>query len=288
MRWLNTFKTAMLLAALTALCMAVGWFVGGTNGIVIGFLFGAFGNVIAYFFSDKIALLTMGAREVSREELPWLHEIVERLAARAGLPKPRVCVSPQTAPNAFATGRNPSNAVVCVTAGMLNFPHPELEGVLAHELGHVKHRDILISTIAAVMASAISMLGYMLMWGGGSNRDRDNPLGAVGAILMIILAPLAAAVLQAAISRQREYAADAYGGELAGDPNKLASALSRLEAINQQVPTEAANPALHSLFIVEPLSGGDLLSLFSTHPPTEKRIAALREEAAQMRVEGRL
>ncbi|MEW6252141.1 MAG: zinc metalloprotease HtpX [Planctomycetota bacterium] len=282
MRWVNNFKTAMLLAALTALCMAVGYFAGGTNGVLMGFFFGGFMNVIAYFFSDKIALASMRAQEVPREELPWLHDMVERLAARAGIPKPRVYVSPQSAPNAFATGRNPQNAVVAVTAGMLRFPQHELEGVLAHEIGHVKHRDILIATIAAVMASAISMLGWMLMW-GGHGRDRENPLGAIGALAMVILAPLAAGLLQAAISRQREFAADSYGGELAGDPNRLASALERLAAVNERVPMEAGNPALHSLFIVQPLSGGGMLSLFSTHPPIEQRVAALREQAARLR-----
>ncbi len=282
MRFLNNFKTAVLLGLLMALCMAVGFFVGGgrPEGLIIGFLFGAVGNLIAFFFSDKIALAAMGAQEVTRDQAPQLYDIVEHLAGRAGLPMPRVYVCPQPAPNAFATGRGPHHAAVAVTQGMLRFPPHEIEGVLAHELSHVKHRDVLISTIAAVMAGMISMLGYLLMWGGG--RDRNNPLGAIGTIAMIVLAPLAAALLQAAISRQREFAADSYGGELCGDPLKLAGALARLENANQQIRTDT-NPAFHTLYIVEPLSGGGIVSLFSTHPPIEARIAALRQQAETMR-----
>ena len=249
MRWLNNTKTAFLLGSLMALCIVIGYYVcgGSAQGLVIGFLFGGLGNVIAYFYSDKIALAAMGAREIPRDELPWLHEIVERLAQRAGLPTPRVYVCPQPAPNAFATGRNPQHAAVAVTEGMLRgFPQQEIEGVLAHELSHVKHRDVLISTVAAVLAGMISMLGWMLMLGGGGGRNRDNPLGAIGAIAMMILAPLAAAVIQAAISRQREFAADSSGGELCGDPNKLASALMRLHTGNERIPTNT-HPAFHSL-----------------------------------------
>jgi heat shock protein HtpX len=283
MRWLNNFKTAVLLGLLMGLCIAVGYFVGGgrPEGLIIGFLFGVLGNGIAFFYSDKIALAAMGAQEVTRDHVPQLYDIVEHLASRAGLPMPRLYVSPQPAPNAFATGRNPQHAAVCVTQGLLrNFPAHEIEGVLAHELSHVKHRDVLISTIAAVMAGMISILGYMLMWVGG--RDRENPLGAIGTIAMIILAPLAAALIQAAISRQREFAADSYGGELCGDPLKLASALARLSHANEHIPTNT-NPAFHNLYIIEPLSGGGIVSLFSTHPPIEDRIAALRQQAATMR-----
>ena len=285
MRWLNNTKTAFLLGSLMALCIAIGYYVGGgsTQGLVIGFLFGGLGNVIAYFFSDKIALAAMGGREITRDELPWLHEIVERLAQCAGLPMPRVYVCPQPAPNAFATGRNPQHAAVALTEGMLRFPHQEIEGVLAHELSHVKHRDVLISTVAAVLAGMISMIGWMLMLGGGAGRNRDNPLGAIGAIAMMILAPIAAALIQAAISRQREFAADSYGGELCGDPNKLASALARLQTSNERIPTNT-HPAFHNLYIIEPFSGGGVLSLFSTHPPTEERIAALRDQALRLRM----
>lgn len=281
MRLINHAKTAMLLAFLMGLCMAVGYFVAGPQGVVFGFLFGGLGNIVAFFFSDKLALVAMRAREVSPHEVPWLHDIVERLACQAGLPKPRVYVCPQPAPNAFATGRSPRHAAVAVTEGMLrHFPAHEIEGVLAHELAHVRHRDVLISTIAAVMAGIISYAGYMLLFFGGGGRSRDNPLGAIGALAMIILAPLAAMLIQAAISRQREYAADSYGGELCGDPNKLAAALARLGAANERIPTDT-NPAFHNMYIVEPLAanGGGMRSLFATHPPIEKRIAALRQQA---------
>jgi heat shock protein HtpX len=289
MRWLNNFKTVLLLGSLMGLCMAVGYFVGGQQGVVLGFLFGGLGNVISFFFSDKIALAAMGGQEVSREQIPWLFDMVEGLAARAGLPMPRIYICPQPAPNAFATGRSPQHAVVAVTEGMLHgFPPQEIEGVLAHELSHVKHRDMLVTTIAAVLAGIISYAGYMLMFFGGGRRNSENqsPLGAIGAIAMIILAPLAALLIQMAISRQREFAADSAGGELCGDPLKLASALARLEAGNQRIPTNT-NPAFHSLYIMEPLAAHGMASLFGTHPPTEERIAALREQAARMRAEGR-
>lgn len=277
MQFMNNFKTAVLLSALMGLCLAVGYLVGGAHGLTIGLLLGGLGNIVAYFFSDKIAIAAMGGQELPRDELPWLHDMVARLAERAGLPMPRIYVCPQPAPNAFATGRNPQHAAVAITAGMLRgFPEHEIEGVLAHELGHVKHRDVLISTIAAVMAGIISYAGWMLAWGGG--RDRDNPLGAIGAIAMVVLAPLAAMLIQAAISRQREFAADAYAGDLCGDPNKLAGALARLHAANDRIPTDT-NPAFHGLYIVEPLHGGGLTNLFSTHPPIEQRIAALRAQA---------
>jgi len=283
MRWLNNVKTAILLGALMGLCIAIGYFATGgrPEGVVVGFLIGLFGNGIAFFFSDKIALAAMGAQEVTRDQAPQLYDIVEHLAGRAGLPMPRVYVCPQPAPNAFATGRGPQHAAVAVTQGLLrNFPPHEIEGIIAHELSHVKHRDVLISTIAAVMAGMISIIGWLLMWGGG--RDRDNPLGAIGTIAMIILAPLAAALIQAAISRQREFAADSYGGELCGDPLKLAGALARLGSANEHIPTETS-PAFHNLYIVEPRSGGGVVSLFSTHPPIEDRIAALRQQAMMTR-----
>lgn len=291
MRWLNNVKTALLLGSLMGLCMAVGYFAtgGSMHGVLMGLLFGSASNVISYFFSDKIALAAMGGQEVSREQLPWLFDMVERLAARAGLPMPRVYVCPQPAPNAFATGRSPQHAVVAVTEGLLRgLPPEEIEGVLAHELSHVNHRDMLITTIAAVLAGLISYAGYMLMFFGGGRRDSENqsPLGAIGAIAMVVLAPLAALLIQMAISRQREFAADSAGGELCGDPLKLASALARLEAGNQRIPTDT-NPAFHSLYIMEPLAAHGMASLFGTHPLTGERIAALREQAARMRAEGR-
>ncbi|MBK9119654.1 MAG: zinc metalloprotease HtpX [Phycisphaerales bacterium] len=285
MRWLNNVKTAMLLGGLMGLCIAAGYFLtGGLHGIVLGFIFGGVGNLIAFFFSDRIALAAMHAREVPRAELPWLHDMVERLAARAGIPAPRVYICPQPAPNAFATGRSPAHSAVAVTEGMLRaFPQHEVEGVLAHEIAHIKHRDVLISTLAAVMAGAISMLAYMLMFmGGGRNNANQSPFAIVGAIAMMLLAPLAAGLIQMAISRQREYAADSYGGELCGDPRKLASALARLQVGNERIPMDT-NPAFHNLYIAEPLSSGGIGGLFATHPPIQKRIALLQEQARSAR-----
>jgi heat shock protein HtpX len=280
MRFMNHAKTALLLGAMLALCMLVGHFIGGPRGVLMGLLIGGLGNIIAFYFSDKIAVAAMGGVPVTRAEAPELVDMVERLAQRAGLPMPKVYVCPQEAPNAFATGRNPANAAVAVTHGMLrNFPAREIEGVIAHELAHIRHRDVLVSTIASVMAGMISYAGYMLLWFGGGRNSRDNPLGAIGMIVMIVLAPLAAMLIQAAVSRQREFAADNYGGELCGDPNKLADALGRLQSLNERVPT-TVNPAFNSMFIMEPLSGGGIGSLFATHPPTAKRIAALRNQAS--------
>jgi len=282
MRFVNNFKTAVLLGALIGLCMLVGHYVAGPTGVLYGLLFGGLGNIVAFFFSDKIALASMGAQPVERHELPWLHDLVERLATKAGLPTPRIYVCPQAAPNAFATGRNPRNSAVAITVGMLNgFPRHEIEGVLAHELAHIRNRDVLISTVAAVLAGIISYAGYALYFFGGSRDSRDNPLGALGALLMIVLAPIAAMLIQLAISRAREYAADQYAGELTGNPLQLAAALERLTVANKHVPTDTS-PAFHALYICEPLHGG-VSSLFSTHPPVEKRIQALREQASQMR-----
>lgn len=288
MRFFNNLKTVVLLGFLMGLCMFVGHLISpGPTGIMFGFLFGGLGNLIAYFFSDKIALMSMRAREVGRDDVPWLFDMVQDLSARAGLPMPRVYVCPQPAPNAFATGRNPRHAAVAVTEGMLRaFPRHEIEGVLAHELAHIRHRDVLISTIAATLAGMISQLAYMFMWfgmGGHSHDRRDNGLGAIGAILMLVLAPLAATLIQLAISRQREFAADSFGGELCGDPLKLAAALHRLHSLNQRIPTDT-NPAFHNLYIIEPLSGGGgVLSLFATHPPIEARIARLEAQAGRAR-----
>jgi heat shock protein HtpX len=282
MRFANNLKTTLLLASLMGLCMLIGHLFLGPHGVLIGLLFGGLGNLIAFFYSDKIALMSMGGREVNRSEIPWLFDMIERLSQRAGLPMPRVYVCPQAAPNAFATGRSPNHAAVAVTQGMLqNFPEHEIEGVIAHELGHVKHRDMLISTVASVMAGLITYAFYMLMFFGGGDR-RDNPLGLIGLLVMVILAPFAALLIQAAISRQREYAADSYAGELCGEPMQLASALRRLQAGNERIPTETP-PAFHNLYIVEPLSASRMSSLFGTHPPIEKRIAALRAQAARMR-----
>ena len=266
----NNFKTALLMGSLMGLCLGIGYLIGGQVGVFYAFLFGGLMNFIAYFFSDKIALATMRAQEVSREDDPALWGMVERLSQRAGLPMPRVYLSPAAAPNAFATGRGPRHSAVCVTAGlrqMLN--EHELEGVVAHELSHVKNRDILISTIAAIMAGAISWLGYMALW--GHDDRRSNPLVA---ILLMILAPLAAAIIQAAISRSREFEADRSGAELVGDPRGLARSLQKLEAANRRIPLPIPD-AQSSLFIVQPLTGSDFARLFSTHPPTEERVARL-------------
>ncbi len=294
MRVMNNIKTVLLLSALMGLCMLVGFAAGGPHGLLIGLIFGGIGNFIGYFFSDRIALAAMQAVEVTREnrELAWLVDMVERLATRAGLPAPRVYVCPQEAPNAFATGRNPRNSAVAITIGMLrDFPRPEIEAVMAHELAHIRHRDVLTATIAAVMAGVISYAGYMLMFmGGGGNRDGEHqsPFAAVGAIVAVLLAPIAALLIQSAISRQREFAADHYAGELCGNPLQLASALARLERRNEAIPTET-NPAFNSLYIVNPLSAGAMMaSLFSTHPATEKRIAALEQQANAMGVFARV
>lgn len=285
MRFFNNLKTTFLLGAMMALAMSLGYAFGGSNGLLIGLVFGSVGNLIAYFYSDKIALASMGGQQVSREDIPWLHDMIERLALKAGLPMPRIYVCPQAAPNAFATGRSPRHAAVAITQGMLrNFPPREIEGVMAHELAHIRHRDMLISTIASVMAGMISYAGHMFFYfGGGGRRDEQSPFGAIGALMMMILAPFAAMLIQLAISRSREYAADNYAGELIGDPAQLAAALQRLQRGNEHVPTDT-NPAFHNLYIAQPLSGGGIGTLFSTHPPMEKRIAALRRQAQQMGV----
>ncbi len=277
MRWLNNLKTAALLGGMMGLCLLIGWAVGGATGLLLGLLFGGIGNIVSFYYSDKIAIAAMRGQEVTPEDAPELYRMLERLSDRAGIPTPRLYVCPQEAPNAFATGRSPEHAAVAVSSGMLNsFPLPEVEGVIAHELAHIKHRDVLISTVASVLAGIISYAGYMAFYLGGSRRD--NPLGPIGMLLMVMLAPLAAAVIQMAISRQREYAADSYGGELCGDPRKLAYALRRLDSGNRRVPTDTP-PAFHNLYIAQPLSGQGLASLFSTHPPIEDRIARLEAQA---------
>jgi heat shock protein HtpX len=281
MKTLNQFKTAFLLGSLIGLCMLIGHALGGPQGLLVGLVIGGLGNLVAYWFSDRIALAAMQAQPVSRGQEPWLFDIVERLARRAGIPTPRVYVCPQPAPNAFATGRNPQNSAVAITAGMLrDFPRHEIEAVLAHEIAHIKHRDVLITTVAAVLGGLISYAGYSLMFLGG-DRENQGPLGALGALVAVLLAPIAALLIQLAISRQREYAADALGGDLCGDPRNLAHALQRLSTANDRVPTDV-NPAFNSLFIIQPLSAQGMASLFSTHPAPEKRIAALFRQAEVM------
>ncbi|MDX2197765.1 MAG: zinc metalloprotease HtpX [Phycisphaerae bacterium] len=288
MRFLSNVKTAVLLSMMIGLCMVVGIALGGKTGLVIGFMFGGVSAIISYWFSATIAIKAMGGREMPREENPRFHAMIERLAERANLPMPKVYICPGRAPNAFATGRGPSNSAVAITEGMLRaFPEPEVEGVMAHELAHIKNRDMLTSTIAAVLASVISGAGYMLYFpgglGGGRHSDEEpNPLGGIAALLVIILAPIAATIIQLAISRQREFAADSLGGEICGDPQKLANALRRLGHMNDRIPTET-NPAFHSMYIVQPLSPGGLATLFSTHPDLNQRIARLEAQAASIR-----
>jgi heat shock protein HtpX len=273
---INNFKTLLLLGGLTGLILYIGHLIGGPTGVVIALLFAAVTNFVGYFFSDKIALASMGAHEVGPDHP--LHRMTARLAQRANLPMPRVYVSPQMAPNAFATGRNPKNAAVCATEGLLQMLNErEVAAVMGHELAHVKHRDILIQTVAATIGGAISSAAYMMMWfGGGHHNDEDgesaNPL--VG-LLMMILAPIAAVLIQAAISRSREYNADTVGAEIAGNPADLASALQKIHHAARQIPMDV-NPAFNSLFIAEPLNAiGSIGNLFSTHPPLEKRLANL-------------
>jgi heat shock protein HtpX len=276
----SMLKTLVLMAGLTALFMAAGQALGGSQGMTMALIMALAMNFFAYWFSDKMALAMSGAREVSREEEPELHQLVESLARRAGLPKPRVYVMPQETPNAFATGRNPQHSAVAVTAGLRRILNrDELEGVLAHELAHIKNRDILISSIAAVMAGAISYLATMAQWamlfgGGRSSDDEDSGGGLIGGIVMMIVAPIAAMLIQMAISRSREYLADATGAQICGHPASLASALKRLADSNERLPMEV-NPATAQMYIVNPLSGGAIASLFSTHPPMAERVKRL-------------
>ena len=275
----NQIRTTILLAALTALIVVIGNLLGGQQGMIIAFVIAAGMNFFSYWFSDKIVLKMYRAQEVSDQQAPDVYDMVRELARRAQLPMPKVYIIPQEAPNAFATGRNPRHAVVAVTQGLLELMNrEEVMGVLAHELAHIKNRDILIGSIAATMAGAVMILGSMARWfaffGGGSSDD-DNGGGIVGLIVMAVLAPLAAMIIQMAISRSREYLADATGAGFAGHPEGLASALERLGQYSKRLPMRA-NPSTAHMFIVNPLSGRSLTSLFSTHPPLEERIARLR------------
>ena len=268
----NTIKTALLLGTLSALVLFLGEALGGAQGMVVGFFVAVVMNFASYWFSDKIVLRMYGAQEVGPGHR--LYESVRRLAERAGLPMPRVYVIPEMSPNAFATGRNPRHAAVAATEGILRIlTDDELEGVLAHELAHVKHRDILISSVAATLAAAIMMVSRFAMFFGGSRDDREggNPIALLATI---ILAPIAAMLIQAAISRSREYDADAGGAIIAGGPHGLVSALRKIETASKQVPLDA-NPATAHMFIIKPFSAQGLLGLFSTHPPTDARIHAL-------------
>ena len=271
----NTLKTALLLGAMSALLLYLGEVLGGAQGLVVGFIFAVGTNFVSYWFSDKIVLSMDGAREVGPDSR--LYQMVSRLAGRAQLPMPKVYVIPDQSPNAFATGRNPSHAAVAATEGILRIlDEEELEGVIAHELAHVKHRDILTSSIAATLAAAIMMVARMAMFFGGRGDDREegNPIAGIA---MMILAPVAAMLIQAAISRSREFAADAGGAAIAGRPDGLVRALRKIEGASRAVPMDA-NPATAHMFIIKPFSLGGIGSLFSTHPPTEQRVAALLGE----------
>jgi heat shock protein HtpX len=275
----NVLKTTLLLGALSALFLVLGEALGGAQGLVLGFMFALVTNFVSYWFSDKIVLKMYGAREVGPDHP--LSRIVSRLAARAGLPQPRCYVIPQASPNAFATGRNPTHAAVAATEGILQILNEEeLEGVLAHELTHVKHRDILISSVAATIAAAIMMISRFALFFGGSRDDTRGGSNPIVLLATIILAPIAAMMIQAAISRSREYDADAGGSVIAGSPQGLVSALRKIEAASRAVPLDA-NPATAHLFIVKPFSAAGLMGLFSTHPPTEARIQALLNPARQ-------
>jgi heat shock protein HtpX len=276
----NTLKTTLLLGLLTGLILWFGAFLGGSQGLVIAFVLAAIMNLGSYWFSDKIVLAMYGAKPVTMNEAPDLYRVVHDLATRAGMPMPKLYVIPTDAANAFATGRNPEHAAVAVTEGILRLmTWDELEGVLAHELSHVRNHDILISSIAATLAGVIMMLANMVRWaaifGGFSRDEREEGGGLIGLLMMSILAPLAAMVIQLAISRSREYQADASGAQLLHSGESLASALEKLEYASQRIPMEASPQTAH-LFIVNPLSGRSFANLFSTHPPIDERIRRLR------------
>jgi heat shock protein HtpX len=277
----NIFKTGLLLAVLTAMLVLLGGAIGGQQGMMIAFFIALAMNFVSYWFSDKIVLAAYGARPIDEAAAPRLYAIVHRLATRAGIPMPRVYLIPSETPNAFATGRNPQHAVVAVTEGIMRIlDEEELEGVLAHELSHVKNRDVLISTVAATLAGAITYLAHMAQWaamfGGRSRDDEEGGSNPIAMILLAVLAPIAALLVQMAVSRSREFQADATGARVAGRPWGLAKALEKLQMANQAMPMADATPATAHLFIVNPLSGQTLMRLFSTHPPLEERIARLR------------
>jgi heat shock protein HtpX len=282
---MNYFRTALLLAGLTALFMGVGYLIGGSGGAMIALLVAGAMNIFAYWNSDKAVLSMAGAQEIDACTAPDLFNIVHELSQRAGLPMPRVYLMDNPQPNAFATGRNPENAAVAVTTGLLqHLSREEITGVIAHELAHVKNHDTLIMTITATFAGAISMLAQFGMFFGGNRDNNNGGMGIIGTLAMVILAPLAAMLVQMAISRTREYSADRLGAQIAGQPEHLAAALQRLEAAAHAIPNETAehNPATAHMFIVNPLSGARMDNLFSTHPSTENRVAALMQLAQEM------
>ncbi|MAX26404.1 MAG: protease HtpX [Phycisphaeraceae bacterium] len=278
-RFFNNLKTTFLLTLLFVLILTIGAQLGGQGGLMIAFIFGLVMNVGAYFYSDKIAIASMRGQEVNEQSAPDLYHMVGRLAGNAGLPMPRVYICPQEAPNAFATGRNPQNAAVAVTHGALKLlSYEELEGVMAHELAHVKNRDTLTCCVVATLAGVITMVANMAQWalifGGFGGNDRNG--NALGQLLMIILAPIAAVMIQMAVSRSREFVADHDGAKIAGTPYGLISALQKLESVSSQMPLHGADPSQNHMFIVSPAIGKSIAGLFRTHPRTEERIAKLR------------
>lgn len=285
----NLLRTGTLLAALTALFMGAGWLVGGTTGMVIALAFAAATNLFAYWNADRLVLAAYGARPIAEAEAPWLHEAVAALAQRAAIPMPRLYLIESAQPNAFATGRNPAHAAVAVTRGLLGALEPaEVAAVIGHELSHVVHRDTLTMTVAATIAGAIGMLANFAFFLGPRDDERDAPLGMLGALLVAILAPVAAMLVQMAISRTREYEADRRGAEISGDPQSLASALRKIEAMARRtmVPDAERNPATAHLFIINPLNGASLARLFATHPATAERVRRLEAMAAARGIGG--
>src|ERR1700730_13160745 len=276
---MNWVKTFFWMTVLTVILVLVGS-IFGRGGLFIGLAFALVMNGTAYFYGDKLALAAAQAREVTPEEAPMLHQLADRLAQQYGVPKPRVYVSPDPSPNAFATGRNPKHAAICVNEGLIQILNTEeLYGVLAHEFAHVRNRDILISSVVAVMAGAMTFLSQLALFFGGGQDERDNPLGIVGVLLIVILGPIAALLVQLAVSRSREYEADHTGAEVSHEPLALASALRKLQRGTEIVPSPVAQPAFAHLYIVNPLSGQTLAGLFSTHPPLEERIRRLEAMA---------
>jgi heat shock protein HtpX len=285
---MNYFRTALLLAGLTALFMGVGYLIGGSGGAMIALLAAGAMNLFAYWNSDKAVLSMAGAQEIDARTAPDVFNLVQELSRRAGLPMPRVYLMDNPQPNAFATGRNPENAAVAVTTGLLqHLSREEIAGVIAHELAHIKNHDTLIMTITATIAGAISMIAQFGMFFGGNRDNNNGGMGVIGTLAMVILAPLAAMLVQMAISRTREYSADRLGGQIVGNPEWLAGALQRLDAAAHAIPNDTAerNPATAHMFIVNPLSGARMDNLFSTHPSTENRIAALMQLSQEMGVD---
>ena len=284
----SQLKTLLLMASLSAVPIVMGSALGGRQGIIIALVFAVIMNIGSYWFSDKIVLSMYRAQELAPEDAPMVHQIVEELAQRAGVPKPRLFIVPQEAPNAFATGRDPEHGVIAVTQGIMHLLPPEqLRGVLAHEMAHIAHRDILIQTVAGVIASAITAIANMLQFSMifGGSRDEEGNSNPLAAIAMMILGPLAATLIQMAISRRREYMADASGAEYCADPMALAGALNNLDAYSRHIPMQA-NPATENMFVVSPLTGDTMRRMFSTHPPMEERIANLQEMARTGRYPG--